>query len=99
MYATGSARHRGNAHLYSNKKNLFAVGDIVWHYAKRQVADKPPKLTQRWAGLYRVTQVLNEICLEITAVSDPSIKITTTVHYVQTYKGDNTLHHAIERPD
>ena len=24
MYATGSARHRGNAHLYSNKKNLFA---------------------------------------------------------------------------
>ena len=99
MYTTGSAGHRSNAHLYSNKKNLFSVGDIVWHYAKRQVADKPPKLTQRWNGLYRVTQVLNEICLEITAVSDPSIKITTTVHYVQIYKGDNTLHHAIERPD
>ena len=55
MYAAGEAVHRGNAQLYSNKKSQFVVGDIVWYFAKRQVADKPLKL-------YRVTKVMNEIC-------------------------------------
>lgn len=61
------------------------MGDIVWYLRKRQVADKPPNLTQKWTGLYRVSQVFNKICLELTAVSDPSIKMITTVHYVTAY--------------
>ena len=66
---------------------------------KRQVADKPPKLTQKWTGLYRVSQVFNEICLELTAVADPNIQMRTTIHYVTAYKGDKILHHSIKRPD
>ena len=72
--------------LYRNKKAPFAVGDIVWYFAKRQVADKPPNLTQKWTGLYRVSQVFNEICLELTAVADHRNIIRTTIHYVQAYK-------------
>ena len=51
MYATQAQTHRANAKLYSNKKAPFAVGAVVWYFAKRQVADKPPKLTQKWSGL------------------------------------------------
>jgi hypothetical protein len=72
---------------------------IVWYFAKRQVADKPPKLTQKWTGLYRVFQVFNEICLELTAISDPRNIIRTTIHYVTLYRGADTLHHSIDRPD
>ena len=99
MYATQAQTHRANAKLYSNKKAPFAVGAVVWYFAKRQVADKPPKLTQKWTGLYRVTQVFNEICLELTAIADPRNIIRTTIHYVTLYRGYNTLHHAIDRPD
>ena len=63
------------------------------------VADKPQKLTQKWTGLYRVSQVFNKICLELTAVADPSIQMRTTIHYVTVYKGENTMHHSIKRPD
>ena len=99
MYLAQEQVNRTNARLYSNKKAPFAVGTIVWYFAKRQVADKPPKLTQKWTGLYRVTQVFNEICLELTAVSDPRNIIQTTIHYVTLYRGANTLHHSIDRPD
>ena len=75
------------------------MGDIVWYFAKRQVAKKPPKLTQKWTGLYRVSQVFNKICLEMTAVADPRNIVRTTIHYVTAYKGADTLHHSIERPD
>ena len=33
-----------------------------------------------------------EICLELASIADPSIRIITTVHYVTTYRGSNTLH-------
>ena len=100
MYSAQEQVNRTNARLYSNKKAPFAVGTIVWYFAKRQVAGKPPKLTQKWTGLlYRVTLVFNEICLELTAVSDPRNIIQTTIHYVHPYKGANMLHHSIDRPD
>jgi hypothetical protein len=88
-----------NRTIYTNKKAPFAVGTIAWYFAKRQVADKPQKLTQKWTGLYRVSQVFNKICTELTAVSDPRNIIQTTIHYVQAYRGANTLHHSINRPD
>ena len=61
MYAAQDSINRTNDSLYSNKKAPFAVGDIVWYFVKRQVADKPPKLTQKWTGLYQVSQVFNDI--------------------------------------
>ena len=45
-----------------------------------------------------VSQVFNEICLELTAIADPRNIMRTTIHYVTAYKAD-TLHHSIERPD
>ena len=99
MYAAQDSISRTNANLYSNKKAPFAVGDIVWYFVKQLVAEKPPKLTQKWSDLYRVSQVFNKICLELTAVADHSIQMRTTIHYVTSYKGDNTLHHSIKRPD
>ena len=51
MCATGEVVHHRNALLYSNKENRFAVEDMDWYVAKRQVADKPPELSQKWTGL------------------------------------------------
>ena len=96
MYTAQNRINRTNARLYSNKKAPFAVGDIVWYFAKRQVAEKPPKLTQKWTGLYRVS---HEICLELTAIADPRNIVRTTIHYVTAYKGVYTMHHSIKRPD
>ena len=70
------------------------MGGIVWYFAKQQVSDKPPKLTQKWTALYRVSQVFNEICLELTAVTDPRDIVRTTIHYVTAYKWADTLHHS-----
>ena len=84
MYAKQDSVKRTNTRLYSNKKAQFSVGDIVWYFVKRQVVDKPPKLTQKLPALYRVSLVLNEICLELTSIPDLSIRMITRVHSVTT---------------
>ena len=82
MYAAQCSVNRTKARLYSNRKVPFAVGDIIWYFVKRQVADKPHQLTQKCTGFYQVSKVFNEICLELSALADPSIKIKTTIHFV-----------------
>lgn len=59
---------------------------MVWYFVKQQVADKHPKLNHKWTGLYQISQFLNEICLELESIADPSIRVITTVHYVTAYQ-------------
>ena len=99
MYKNSQAMHRGNAGLYSNRKAAFQVGDLVWWWTKRQVQNKPLKITHRWTGLYRIVEVMNEICVQIQAENIPGKPITTTVHQLMKYTGDNIQHHDAPRQD
>ena len=47
MYESQDTVNRPNARLYSHKKAQFAIGDIVWFFVKRKVANKPLKLHEK----------------------------------------------------
>lgn len=58
MYAKGDSVNRtSQMQNYTATRKPRKPSDIVWYHVKRQVADKPPKLTQKWTGLYMVSQV------------------------------------------
>lgn len=99
MYQHQTAQHLSDAKMYSNAKTPFQVGDLVWHWTKRQVQKKPLKLTQRWCGLYRVIEVVNDISIRIQSENKPGKPILTSAHYLEKYTGENIQHHDVPRGD
>ena len=99
MYKDSTDMHTQNARLYSKEKAAFQVGDLVWWWTKRQVQNKPLKITHRWTGLYRIIEVMNEICVRIQSENVPGKPMITTVHQLMKYTGDNIQHHDAPRQD
>ena len=85
--------------MYTNRTSPLKVGDLVYHWTKRQVPGKPDKITNRWTGLFVVTEVLNNICVKIDSIHQPGRPVLTTIHHLQKYTGPNTNHYDNPRPD
>ena len=99
IYSAQTSINRTNAALYTNRKSPLKVGDLVYQWTKRQVPGKPDKITNRWTGLFVVTEVLNNICVKIDSIHQPGRPVLTTIHHLQKYTGPNVNHYDNPRPD
>ena len=72
-----------NAKLYSGTTHRYNIGDQVWLFAKRNVKDKPQKLTGAWMGPFRITRIPAEVLVEITPAETAGRTFTAHVCRVQ----------------
>ena len=99
MYASQTDINRTNTAMYTNRTAPLKVGDLVYHWTKRQVPGKPDKITNRWTGLFQVVEVLNNICVKIDSIHKPGQPVLTTIHHLHKYEGHNSGHYNNPRPD
>ena len=56
-------------------------------------------MTQRWCGLYRIIEIVNEIGIRSQSENQPGKPILTSAHYLEKIHGGNIQHHDVPRED